>query len=121
MIQTLLLSDLTEWDSGDVKGKNCVLVDDIIDMSALLSRAVRLLLSHGAQRVWIAGVHGVFATHEDVEELLLHTGVQSVIVTDTIDCTWITEEFGSDRLIVLDTSELFSEAIRRIHFNENLE
>jgi ribose-phosphate pyrophosphokinase len=105
--------------TGDVKGSTCVLVDDIIDVARILASGSDLLFNNGAKRVWIAGVHGVLATEDGINRLL-NSKVEKVFISDSIDTSSVASRFG-DRLNVLDSSELFGEAIRRIHFMERLE
>eukprot|EP00301_Raphidiophrys_heterophryoidea_P020417 c5113_g1_i2.p1 GENE.c5113_g1_i2~~c5113_g1_i2.p1 ORF type:complete len:375 (+),score=77.37 c5113_g1_i2:33-1157(+) len=103
---------------GEVRGCDCVIVDDIIDSARALCEGCEVLLESGAKRVFFACVHAVLS--EEGIERLKKCPVQQIICSNSIECSQHIETLGG-RLKVLDASGLFSEAIRRIHFQETLE
>lgn len=71
---------------GEVKGKTCILVDDIIDTAGTLVSAKRALLKHGANKeIYAAATHGVFSGK--ALERLKEAAFTKVIVTDSIPTT----------------------------------
>ncbi len=102
---------------GDVKGKNCLIVDDMITTAGTVTKAVNAVKEQGALDVYIAATHGVFAG--PAIERLAAAPFTKIAVTNTVP---ITERCDAikDRLVVLDVSNLLGEAIRRIHSNESV-
>jgi len=106
--------------SGDVSGKMCVLVDDVIDTGRGMKAAVEALKREGAVGVRIWATHGVLSPEA------IHTVqnfdqdfVKSVTVTNSIPQT-ISKQILKDRLQVADISGLIAEAIRRHHYCESV-
>lgn len=95
---------------GDVKDRDCLIVDDIADTASTLCRAVEALKNHGASKVVAYITHPVFsgkALHNINTSLL-----DEIVVTDTIP---LTEEAKlSPRIRCLSLSHMIAEAIRRI-------
>lgn len=94
---------------GDVKGKTCVLFDDMIDTGGTIIQGAQALMDNGAKAVYAACTHAVFSGQ--ASQLLQESVLQEVIVTDTIN---ITPEKKFSKLTVLSVADLFAEAIRRI-------
>lgn len=67
---------------GDVKDKNCILVDDMIDTAGTITEAARMLKANGANDVYICATHGIFSA--DAYENIKNCPAKEVIVTDTI-------------------------------------
>ncbi|WP_309235682.1 ribose-phosphate diphosphokinase [Amycolatopsis sp. SID8362] len=67
---------------GDVRGRVCVVVDDMIDTGATMAGASRLLREHGAARVIAAATHGILSA--DAPHRLAGSGVGEVVITDTV-------------------------------------
>ena len=86
---------------GDVKGKTCLIIDDIIDTCGTINNAYDELIKHGAKDVYIAATHGVFSSGT------LNKNIKGVFVTDTIE-----KEFGKD-VIVLSVAKLIADAIKK--------
>ncbi|MBN2039858.1 MAG: ribose-phosphate pyrophosphokinase [Spirochaetes bacterium] len=100
---------------GDVKGKNCILVDDIIDTAGSISGAAKALIKNGANKVYCFAVHGIFSGK--AFERLREAPFEEIIVTDTIPVNE-TGKLGNMR--VLTVSNLFGEAIKRIYKGESI-
>jgi ribose-phosphate pyrophosphokinase len=102
---------------GDVKGRNCLIVDDMITTAGTVTKAVKAVKDQGAADVYIAATHGVFAG--PAIERLVEAPFTKIAVTNTIP---VTDKLDGlkDRLVVLDVSSLLGEAIRRIHSNESV-
>ena len=96
---------------GDVEGKNCVVVDDIIDTAGTLVKTAAVLHDRGAARVLAAGVHPVLSG-PSVQRIEASV-VSEVIVTDTIPLN--ENARACSKIRQLSVAELLGEAIRRIH------
>jgi len=96
---------------GDVEGRPCVIVDDIIDTAGTLVKTAEVLTSRGASRVLAAGVHPVLSG--PAVERIQAASVEQVIVTDTIPLG--AAAAACPKIRQLSVAELLGEAIRRIH------
>jgi len=67
---------------GNISGKNCVIIDDIISTAGTMSEAIKMLKRHGAKNVYIAATHGVLVGK--AIQRLRKVPVKEVIVTNTI-------------------------------------
>lgn len=96
---------------GEVRGKDCVIVDDMIDTAGTLCNAAKAILDGGARRVVACATHGVLSgpAVERIEASVL----EEVVVTNTIMPS--AEARDSKRIRVLSIAKLLGEAIRRIH------
>lgn len=68
--------------SGDVEGKNCILVDDMIDTAGSITSAVKMLKNNGANDIYIAATHGIFSGN--AFDNIKNCPVKEVIVTDSL-------------------------------------
>lgn len=95
---------------GDVKDRDCIIVDDIVDTASTLCRAVEALKDHGAAKVVAYITHPVFSGKaiENIETSLL----DEIIVTDTIPLH--NDAQNAARIRCLSLSNMIAEAIRRI-------
>lgn len=104
----------TEVDSahlvGDVKGRTCILVDDMTSTAGTLIAAAKQLEEHGAKEIYAAVSH--CCLNEKGRERLLKSNIKTLISTDSIPVD--TTGMG-DRLMILSISELLATAIDRIH------
>ncbi|MCZ9308840.1 ribose-phosphate diphosphokinase [Corynebacterium uberis] len=96
---------------GDVAGKDCVLLDDMIDTGGTIAGAVGILKEAGAKSVVIACTHGVFS--DPARERLSDCGAEEVITTDTLPQS--TE--GWSNLTVLSIAPLLAQTINEIFEN----
>ncbi len=69
--------------AGNVKGKLCLVVDDIIDTAGTLSEVVKALTANGATETWVAATHGIFSNQ--AATLIQAAGVKTLLVSDTIE------------------------------------
>ena len=92
---------------GDVAGKQCVMVDDMIDTAGTISEAVKVVMNAGASSVIVAATHGILS--DPAAQRLSECGAQEVIVTDTLP---IALEKRFDNLTILPIAPLRARAIR---------
>ncbi|KSW23701.1 ribose-phosphate diphosphokinase [Cellulomonas sp. B6] len=94
---------------GDVEGKSCVIVDDLIDTAGTIAGAVRVVLEAGAKDVIVAATHGVLS--DPAVERLQECGAREVIITDTLP---VADERRFPQLTVLSIAPLLARAIREV-------
>ena len=94
---------------GDVKGRSCVLVDDMIDTGGTIAKAVQVLMNQGAKDVIVAATHGVLSG--PAVERLSTCGAREVVVTDTLPIP-ASKRFG--QLTILPIAPLLARAIRAV-------
>ena len=97
---------------GEVAGKTCVLIDDMIDTGGTIAAAVKLLNNDGAANVVIAATHGVLS--DPAAERLAGCGASEVIVTNTLP---IDEAKRFPQLTVLSIAPLLASTIRAVFDN----
>ncbi|MCU1442807.1 MAG: ribose-phosphate diphosphokinase [Cryobacterium sp.] len=94
---------------GEVKGRVCLLVDDLIDTGRTIVKAAEALHAAGALGVVVAATHAVFS--DPAVELLQSEAITSVVVTDTLP---VPEEKRFPTLTVLPIAPLLARAIREV-------
>ena len=94
---------------GDVAGKHCVMVDDMIATAGTISAAVKVVMNAGASSVIVAATHGILS--DPAAQRLSECGAQEVIVTDTLP---IALEKRFDKLTILPIAPLLARAIREV-------
>lgn len=101
---------------GEVRGKDCVMIDDMIDTAKSAVIGARALLESGAKSVRIAAVHPVFS--DPAYELLKDGPFDEIIVTDSIP---LDERFSSLPFVsVVSLATLLAECVERIDDNAPL-
>ena len=96
---------------GDVKGRVCVIADDIIDTAGTIQKAAQALIANGASRVYATAVHGVLSGKalENIDT----APIERLIVTNTIALD--SKKAQCHKLVVLSVARLLAQAIRSIH------
>lgn len=94
---------------GDVDGRTCVLVDDMIDTAGTIIKAADALFDNGAAEVMVAATHAVLSG--PAVDRLKNSRVSEVVVTNTLP---IPEERRFDKLTVLSIAPLLARAIREV-------
>ena len=89
---------------GDVKGKNVILVDDMVDTAGTLTKAADLMIDNGAKSVRAICTHGLFSSN--AYERINNSKLTEVVVTDTVLKT-----HGSEKIKVITTAEIFANTI----------
>jgi len=101
---------------GDVKGKNCFIIDDMIDTAGTLCAAARALQEHGACDVYACATHGVLSG--PALERISESPLKKVYITDTITAQEKLDQ--CETLQQMSVSHLLAEAIRRTHNAESV-
>ena len=89
---------------GDVKGKNVILVDDMVDTAGTLTKAADLMIDNGAKSVRAICTHGLFSSN--AYERINNSKLTEVVVTDTI-----LKKHNSEKIKVITTAEIFANTI----------
>ena len=101
---------------GDVAGKTCIVIDDMVDTAGTLCSAAGALKKHGAKKVVALATHAVLSGSalDNIET----SELDELIVTDTIPLSQRAENCSKIRS--LSVAHLLAETIRRIHFDESV-
>ena len=98
---------------GDVKGKNVILVDDMVDTAGTLTKAAEVMIERGAISVRAICTHALLSgnAYERIENSLL----EELIVTDSIPA-----KKQSPKIKVLSCAHLFASTMREVHENKSI-
>jgi len=101
---------------GDVAGKDCIIVDDMIDTAGTLCNAARAVMDGGARSVVACATHGVLSgpAVQRIEE----SPLEEVVVTNSVLAS--EEARASKKIKFLSIGRLLGEAIRRIHNSDSV-
>ena len=99
---------------GDINGKTCIMIDDIIDTAGTITLGASALMKQGAKAVYACCTHPILSG--PAIERLRDSVLEEVVVTDTIAIG--DKQF--DKLKVLTVSKLIAEAISRIYNNQSI-
>lgn len=95
---------------GDVKGKDLIIVDDIIDTAGTLVEAARVLKNEGCGKIYACATHGIFSDPA-IQRILECEVLDQVIVTDTVPLPESAKSVS--KIKVLSTADILSKAIHR--------
>ena len=95
---------------GNVKGKSCLIVDDIIDSGGTIVNAAQALINRGAKEVHVYITHGVLSGN--AVEKIRNSNIKNLIITDSIENSDKVKK--AKNIEVLTISNLLAEAIKRI-------
>ena len=98
---------------GDVKGKNIIIIDDIIDTAGTVTKAADLMIAQGANSVRAAITHPVLSG--DAFKRIENSQIKELIVTDSIPL-----KKKSDKITVLSSSSLFADVIKKVYSYESI-
>ena len=100
---------------GDVKGKNVIMLDDMIDTAGTITNAANALEEFGAKNIYACCTHAVLSG--PAIERIENSAISELIVLDTIR---LPKEKELDKIKVLTVAEMFGEAIKKIFSNESV-
>jgi ribose-phosphate pyrophosphokinase len=98
---------------GEVKGRNVVLVDDMVDTAGTLSKAADLMIERGALSVRAICTHAILSG--DAYEKITNSKLEELIVTDSI-----TPKIDHPKIKVLSCATLFAEVMESVHSNKSI-
>ena len=100
---------------GDVKDKNVLLVDDLVDTAGTLVNGINVLKKQGAKEIYVASTHPILSGN--AVERLSQAPISKIFFTDSIH---IPENKIFSKLEIISVSELLADAIDRIHFERSI-
>lgn len=100
---------------GEVEGKNIIIRDDIVDTAGTLTQAAEFLVNRGAKDVYACCTHAVLSGRS--LELIDKSPLKKVVVSDTIN---LESKVLSRKFEITSVSQIFGEAIKRIHMGESV-
>lgn len=101
---------------GDVKGRNCILLDDMADTSGTLVKASQILKENGAKNIEAMVTHGVFSG--DAVDKLTNSPISRINVTNTINLP--RNILTNNKFNVINVDEMIAEAIVKIYRKESI-
>ena len=100
---------------GDIEGKNCVLLDDMIDTAGTITNAANALKDLGAKSVRACATHAVLSG--PAIQRIQDSAIEELVLLNTMP---IPEEKMIDKIKVLSVGPMFAESLVRIHNNESI-
>ncbi|MBE5742734.1 MAG: ribose-phosphate pyrophosphokinase [Clostridiales bacterium] len=100
---------------GDVQGKRCLMVDDMIDTAGTICQGAEALHANGAKEIYACCTHAVLSG--PAIERIKNSPITKLVVLDTIP---LTEEKKIDKIEVLSVAKLFAVAIENIYFDRKM-
>lgn len=95
---------------GDIQGKNAIIIVDIVDTAATVSKAANVLVENGAKAVYACCTHGVLSG--DAVQKVEESALTELVVTNTIH---VPEEKRTSKITILSVAPLLAEAIEHVH------
>src|SRR5699024_4204450 len=98
---------------GDVEGKTCVIIDDMIDTAGTITLAANALKEAGAKKVYASCTHPVLSG--PALQRIQDSAIERLVVTDSI---YLPDDRKIDKIDEISVGDLIAEAIKRIHENK---
>lgn len=98
---------------GDVKDKNVILVDDMVDTAGTISKAADLMIAEGAKSVRALASHAIMS--DPASERVDNSGLVEMIFTNSIPFTR-----ACKKATIISVARLFADTIRRVHENQSI-
>jgi len=96
---------------GDVKGKDVIIFDDMIDTGNTLIKAVDMLLRHDAKRVYVGATHPIFS--DNAIEKFENSRIEELVVVNTIP---LNNKKSYDKIKVLSIAPLLAKTIKKVYY-----
>ncbi|GHT64603.1 ribose-phosphate pyrophosphokinase [Endomicrobiia bacterium] len=100
---------------GEVKDKNCIILDDLVDTAITLTKVADVIKAKGAIKVFAAASHGVLSGIS--KQRIQDSFIEELVITDSIP---LTKEGPTEKIVVLSIASMLAEAILRISNNESI-
>ncbi len=114
--ESALTKTSADFVIGDVKGKNAIIVDDIVDTGRRMAMSAEVLKKFGAQNIYGIATHPVLSGN--APEILAHSAIKELIVSNSIA---VPENKRIDKLTIVSVADLLSNAIMRIHNHQSID
>jgi len=101
---------------GDVKGRDAIIVDDMVDTAGTLCAAAQAVKAQGARAVYACASHGVLSP--PAIERIMASPLEELLITDTVPVR--TEVRDCPKIKVLPVARLLGEAVKRIHHGDSI-
>lgn len=95
---------------GEIKGKNALVFDDEVDTAGSIMETVEVIKKFGAKDVYVGCTHGILSG--PAIDRIKNSEIKELVMTSTVP---LSKEKQMDKIVVVSISELFAEAIKRIH------
>ena len=100
---------------GDIDGKKCILIDDMIDTAGTICNAAEALIKLGGKSVYTCATHAVLSG--PAIERIENSSIEEMVLLNTLP---IPDSKRIDKMTVLSVAPLFSEVISRVHNNDSV-
>ncbi len=100
---------------GEVKGKNVIMIDDMIATGSSLIEAAKAVKKAGAKKIFAAISHGILSG--DAANKVNNSEIDLLVITDSVP---LASNKKSKKIKVVSVSDIFAEAIKRIHFEKSI-
>lgn len=100
---------------GDVKDKDVLLVDDLVDTAGTLVAGITVLKAKGARNIYAACTHGILSG--EAVQRIADSAIRTFFISDSV---LVSEDKRVDKIITLSVAELLADAIRRIHEDRSI-
>jgi ribose-phosphate pyrophosphokinase len=100
---------------GEVKNKNCIILDDLVDTAITLTKVADVIKAKGATRVFAAASHGVLSG--SAKQKIQDSSIEKLVITDSIP---LAKEGATEKIVVLSIASILAEAIMRISNDESI-
>jgi len=100
---------------GDVDGRNCIIVDDMIDTAGSITAGAKALANQGAKSMYVAATHGIFSS--PAYERIDASPIKEVVVTNSLP---VPEDRRHGKIHVLSVAPLIAHAIQNVYNDESV-
>ncbi len=100
---------------GEVEGRTCIVIDDIIDTAGSVTEGAKSLINKGAEAVYVTATHGIFSP--PAYERIATSPIEEVVVTNTLP---VPQAQQGGRIRVLSVAPLIAHAIQNVYNDESV-
>jgi ribose-phosphate pyrophosphokinase len=100
---------------GEVDGKTCIMIDDMVDTAGSVTEGALSLKNHGAEKIYVAATHGIFSP--PAFERIDDSPIEEVVVTNTLP---LSSDYPYADIRVLSVAPLFAHAVQNVYNDESV-